>query len=127
MRTAVLLIAHGSRQAEANADLEWLAEELARDGRDGPVVASFLELAAPTIEESARHCVDQGAQRMILAPYFLSAGVHVRRDLEEQRRKLAASHPEVEFRLADPLGRHALLVEVMRERIAAAASGEKEP
>lgn len=115
--TALLLIAHGSRHAEANADLLWLAEELARDGRYAPVVASFLELAGPTIEEGAARCVAGGAECVILVPYFLSAGVHVRRDLEEQRRTLAEAYRGVEFRLAEPLGRHHALVEVARERV----------
>jgi sirohydrochlorin ferrochelatase len=115
--TALLLIAHGSRQAEANDDLVWLAGELAAGGAYRAVVASYLELAEPSIEEGARRCVATGARRVILAPYFLSAGVHVRRDLESQRDALARRYAEVVFLLAAPLGRHALLVEVVRGRI----------
>lgn len=115
--TALLLMAHGSRHAEANADLFWLARELERNGGHVAVEASFLELAEPTIEEGGRRCVEAGARRVILVPYFLSAGVHVRRDLEEWRGKLGARHPAVEFVLAEPLGRHPLLVEVVRQRV----------
>src|SRR5438270_4955364 len=79
MRTAVLLIAHGSREAEANADLHHVAESLRRRG-EAIVVATFLELAEPGIAEGGRLCVQAGADRVVLAPYFLSAGVHVRRD-----------------------------------------------
>ena len=117
--TALLLIAHGSRNAEANADLLHLAEELRADY--AVVVASYLELAPPGIEEGARQCVAQGVNRVVLVPYFLSAGVHVRRDLTEARDRLAAEFPHVEFRLAEPLGRHPLLVEVVRERIGEAS------
>jgi len=114
---ALLLIAHGSRHAEANADLDWLALELKKDGVYRTVVATFLELAAPTIEEGGKRCVEAGAKKVLLVPYFLSAGVHVRRDLEDHRCKLAAAHPGVSFSLAEPLGRHPLLVEVVRERV----------
>src|SRR3954468_11005376 len=113
--TAILLIAHGSRHAEANADLHHVAAALRARGQ--PVVeASFLEMAEPTIEQAGARCVEQGAGRVVLVPYFLSAGVHVRRDLTEARRRLAERFPQVEFRLAEPLGRHPLLLEVVAER-----------
>ena len=115
--TALLLIAHGSRNADANADLLHLAEELRTDYP--VVVASYLELAPPGIDDGARLCVSQGASRVVLVPYFLSAGVHVRRDLTEVRDRLAIEFPHVDFRLADPLGRHPLLVEVVRQRVGA--------
>ena len=113
--TALLLIAHGSRNADANADLLHLAEQLRQDYPI--VVASYLELAPPGIDDGGQLCVAQGASRVVLVPYFLSAGVHVRRDLTEARDRLAAEFPQVDFRLADPLGRHPLLVEVIRQRV----------
>jgi sirohydrochlorin ferrochelatase len=116
VKTALLLIAHGSRQAEANADLHHLADGLRRRGHL-IVEASFLELAEPDIEEGGRRCVDQGAARVVLVPYFLSAGVHVLRDLSAARERLAERFPVVEFRLAEPLGRHPLLLDVVVDRV----------
>lgn len=116
MTTALLLIAHGSREGEANADLHHLAAAL-RQGREFDLVeACFLELANPDIDAAADHCVAQGARRVILLPYFLSAGVHVRRDLTAARQRLANRYPAVEFRLGEPLGRHPLLLEVLADR-----------
>jgi sirohydrochlorin ferrochelatase len=116
MNTALLLIAHGSRQPEANADLYHLVEGLRARGH-AIVEASFLELAEPDIAEGGRRCVSGGATRVVLVPYFLSAGVHVRRDLTAARDQLARRFPAVEFRLAEPLGRHPLLLDVVEERV----------
>src|SRR5205085_7254662 len=118
--TALLLIAHGSRRPEANDDLYHVAAELRRGGQT--VVEAFLELAEPDIDEGGRRCVEQGAGCVVLAPYFLAAGVHVRRDLAAARDRLARRHPNVEFRLAEPLGRHPLLLEVVAQRAAEACS-----
>ena len=119
MKTALLLIAHGSRQEDANADLFHVADCLRE--RDWPiVVASFLELAEPNIEEGGAACVEQGAECVILVPYFLSAGVHVRRDLSAMRARLAERFPAIAFRLAEPLGRHPLLLDVVTDRVRAA-------
>jgi sirohydrochlorin ferrochelatase len=120
VKTALLLIAHGSREAEANADLLALAAGLRARGH-ALVEVAYLELAEPGIEEAGAGCVEQGAHQVILVPYFLSAGVHVRRDLTEARTRLAERFPQVEFRLAEPLGRHPLLVEVVAQRVREAA------
>jgi sirohydrochlorin ferrochelatase len=114
--TALLLIAHGSRQEEANADLYLLADALRERGEHEIVEAAFLELTEPDILQGAARCLAQGARRVILLPYFLSAGVHVRRDLAGLRARLAEENPAVEFRLAEPLGPHPLLLQLVSER-----------
>src|SRR4051812_22992276 len=115
MKTALLLIAHGSRHEPANDDLRHVARGLRERGHE-VVVASFLELAAPSILEGGRACVAEGAARVVLLPYFLSAGVHVLRDLTAARDALAAESPGVAFVLAEPLGRHPLLLDVVEQR-----------
>ena len=129
MRTALLLIAHGSREPAANADLHRLAAEMRSSGECEVVAPAFLELAEPTIDEAAKRCVDELAERVILVPYFLSAGVHVRRDLQAHRDRLASEYPEVEFLLAQPLGPHPLLVEILwqRAQLAADEQGARRP
>jgi sirohydrochlorin ferrochelatase len=117
MRTALLLMAHGSQHAEANADLFHIAAELRAQGRYAVVEASFLELAPPAIEEGGARCVSQGAERVVMVPYFLSAGVHVRRDLTACRDRLAARFRHVQFILAEALGRHPLLVKILGDRV----------
>jgi sirohydrochlorin ferrochelatase len=121
MKTALLLMAHGSSNDDANSDLRALVSDLRRRDNDFMVEASFLELARPTIEEAAHRCVAQGAERVIMIPYFLSAGVHVRRDLTEIRNRLAECFTQIDFRLAAPLGRHPLLLEVLLQRAREAA------
>jgi sirohydrochlorin ferrochelatase len=116
MKTALLLIAHGSRNPAANDDLWALADDLRREGAYAMVEPSYLELAAPTIDEASRRCVEHGVDRIIMVPYFLSAGVHVKRDLQRHRDKLAAQHPSVDVRLAQPLGRHPLLRVIVLQR-----------
>jgi sirohydrochlorin ferrochelatase len=109
------LIAHGSRHQDANADLLHVAAALAQRG-PAIVETSYLELAEPAIDAGAARCVERGARLVVMLPYFLSAGMHVRRDLALARDRLAERFPAVEFRLAEPLGRHPLLLEVVADR-----------
>jgi sirohydrochlorin ferrochelatase len=123
MKTALLLIAHGSRHEDANADLLHAVTALRGLPDCELVEAAYLELAEPDIDQAAQHCVAAGADRVILLPYFLSAGVHVTRDLQEASQRLAARHPAVRFSLAEPIGRHPLLLDILRQR-AGEAHGE---
>ena len=116
-QTAVLLIAHGSRRAAANNDLVQLAQLVAERGGFRIVEVSYLEVTEPTIAAGGRNCVERGARRVLLLPYFLSAGVHVAHDLECQRAALAAEFPQAEFVLCPHLGLHPLMAEIVLQRL----------
>lgn len=117
MVTAILLIAHGSRKVEANQELHDLAGRLRAEGIYPIVEPSFLELAEPDILTGGSTCVSQGATRILMVPYFLSAGVHLQDDLKTARDELRDHFPGVEFRLAAALGPHPLLDRIVAERI----------
>lgn len=123
MSTAVVVIAHGSREASANADAVWAAQALQRTAGYSAVEAAFLELAEPDIDAAAEKCVRQGARQIVLLPYFLSEGVHVRRDLAAAQGRLRERYPQAAIVLAEPLGRHDLLIDVLAERTRAALDG----
>jgi sirohydrochlorin ferrochelatase len=115
--TAVLLIAHGSRHASANDDLHALAGRIAAWGEYPIVEACFLELAEPDIDTGGARCVERGADRVLLVPYFLGAGVHLTRDLTAARDALRARYSGIDFRLGPALGPHPLLDELIGQRI----------
>lgn len=115
-RVALLLIAHGSRRVEANADLDHIAEHIRIRGRYPIVGTAYLELAEPGIDAAASACVEAGATDVILLPYFLSPGVHVVEDLTAARDRLRERFPAIRFALAEPLGRHPRLVDVVEDR-----------
>lgn len=114
---AILLIAHGSRHVPANDDLRAIAARLAASGTYPIVEAGFLELAGPDIATAGASCVDRGATRILMIPYFLSAGVHLLRDLTASRDALRTRFPGVEVLLGPPLGPDPLLDRLVLERV----------
>ena len=102
--TALLLIAHGSRRPEANADLDHLAGVLRARGEYAHVQPAYLELCEPGIVAGGELCVAAGARRVVLLPYFLSAGVHVVEDLTAARDELARRHPARRVRAGGTAG-----------------------
>ncbi len=115
-RTAILLIAHGSRRAEANAELRTIGEALRSRGRYAVVRVSYLELAEPSIAAAGEACVEAGAADVILLPFFLSPGRHVVEDLTAARDALAQKFTAVRFVLAEALGSHPSILDVLEDR-----------
>jgi sirohydrochlorin ferrochelatase len=124
---ALLLIAHGSRRAEANADLDYVAEQFRHRGRYGCVQTSFLELTEPSIPQGAAACVAAGATAITMLPYFLSPGVHVREDLQNYLEEFQLQYTNIRFALAEPLGRHPSLIDIADERARNAEASSEPP
>lgn len=118
---ATVLIAHGSRRPEANADLVRLAELLRPRLPQDRIEIAYLELAEPSIPTALQKCVDAGARTVRMLPFFLSAGAHVTEDLEGFRREFAERNPDVRFLLAPPIGLHPGIVDILVHRLAEAS------
>lgn len=114
---AILLIAHGSRRAQANHDLEILADMVRKRVGETTVEIAYLELAEPSIPQGANACVRAGANRVFMLPFFLSAGRHVAKDLEDFKQTFTRDYPHVQFAVSPPLGLHPMIVEILLARL----------
>lgn len=104
--TALLLVAHGSRREASNEEVRRLAG-LLRDQageRYTQVDCAFLELAEPSIPDGIECAIRSGAEKVVVLPYFLSAGRHVATDIPGEVAGKQAEHPEVEICIAPYLG-----------------------
>jgi sirohydrochlorin ferrochelatase len=120
MKTALLMMAHGSRIAEANdaaRDVAMMVQEMT--GFE-IVEVSFRELHEPNIQQGIDTCVARGAQRILLMPYFLFMGAHVQHDLPEEIEEAKKRHPGLVMEMGSHLGAHRKLAEIETERIAEA-------
>lgn len=114
MTQALLLVDHGSRLAEANAQLDALAE-LVRARTSAVVRVAHMELASPTVAEAFDACVADGATEVVVVPVFLGPGRHASEDIPRLAAEAAARHA-VAWRVAPVLGAHPLLAELVLER-----------
>lgn len=112
-----MLVDHGSREAEANALLEGLAARLRERLPGRTVQAAHMEISAPTIAEAVDACVAAGAREIVVVPFFLSPGRHVREDVPRLAAEAAARHRGVSVRIAGPVGLHPAMLEILLERV----------
>lgn len=117
MKTAILMMAHGSRIAEANDAAREVAVMVQEMTGFEIVEVSFRELHDPNIQQGIDTCVAQGAERILLMPYFLFMGAHVQHDLPEEIEMAQKRHPGLIMEMGGHLGAHRKLAEIEAERI----------
>ena len=116
-RRALLIVDHGSRQPEANAVVSEIARMTRRLRPELIVEYAHMEIAEPTLKQGVASCVAAGAQEIIVHPYLLADGRHSRETIPEEVERVAASHPEIRFKITDPLGPHEKLAELVLLRL----------
>ena len=117
MKTALLMMAHGSRIAEANDAAREVAVMVQEITGFEIVEVSFRELHEPNIQQGIDACVARGAERILLMPYFLFMGAHVQHDLPEEIDEAQKRHPGLIMAMGGHLGAHRKLAEIEAERI----------
>ncbi|HEX9922593.1 MAG TPA: precorrin-8X methylmutase [Anaerolineae bacterium] len=116
---ALLLIGHGSRDAEAVAEYDQFAGRLA--GHIGlPVYPCFLEFADPPIVEGIRACVKAGTRRVTALPLFLGPAGHQKNDVPAIVNWARTEWPQIEFKYGTPLGPQPQIIDLLAQRAAEA-------
>lgn len=115
-RSAVILIGHGSRAVGADDDMERVAEGL-RAASGGIVETCRMGGRGILFDEALERCIRLGMQEIVVLPYFLNFGIHLREDIPEILLKAAQRHPEVRLVLGKHLGYDDALVRLVAKRI----------
>lgn len=115
--TGVVLVDHGSKNAEANDMLLRVAQAYRKATGAAIVEPAHMELAEPTIEQAFARCVEQGARLVIVHPYFLSPGRHSTKDIPHLAAQAASNHPGIAYRVTEPLGLDPRMTAVIQRRV----------
>ena len=117
MKRAILLVDHGSRRDDANAQLGEVAEAVRRRLPGEIVEFAHMELAEPSGAAGIAPFVYAGAQPTVVHPYFLGPGRHTQESIPELVDLAARQHPDVEICLSEPLGLHEGLIDAVLDRV----------
>lgn len=115
--TGVILVDHGSKRVAANDMLDEVVR-MYREATGAAIVeAAHMELAEPTIAQAFARCIEQGAQRVVIHPYFLSPGRHSTSDIPRMAAEAASAHPGIEYFVTEPLGLDERMMAVVHRRV----------
>lgn len=119
--TGIVMVDHGSVRPEANEVVEMMAALYKQITGTAIVEPAHMELAQPSLEEAIDRCVAQGAERVVVSLYFLAPGRHGKTDIPRMAAEAASRHAGLEVVVTEPMGLDERLVEVLHERVLAAA------
>jgi cobalt/nickel transport system ATP-binding protein len=126
MTCAMLVVGHGSRDADGVDEFWALATAIRATAGDLPIGFGFIELASPTVDEAIDDLVARGTTEIVSVPLVLLAAGHLKNDGPAALARARARHPGVHFCLARDLGIEPLVLEVTTDRIRDAA-GDADP
>ncbi len=115
--TGVLLIGHGTRDAEGTAQFFQLADELRRRLGGQPVAPCLLEFQSPSIADAWKTLVDQGVDRVQVAPLLLFAAGHAKQDIPREIACCQAATSGVVTEQGGPISRHPAIVALLGRRL----------
>jgi sirohydrochlorin ferrochelatase len=113
----VIVVDHGSRREESNALLLDVVRDFQATTGFAIVEPAHMELAQPSIEAAFARCIERGATKVVVFPYFLLPGRHWDKDIPRLAAEAATRYPHVSYLVTAPFGLHPLMSEVMRQRI----------
>ncbi len=112
-RTGIVIFAHGSSVEEANSGVRALARKVQDMGPYRYVRAAFLELAQPDLGTAITEAAATGLRRVVVIPYFLTLGIHLRRDLPKLLAAEKAKHRGLEIEVGQSLESHPLMPSII--------------
>ncbi|MEG0439762.1 MAG: CbiX/SirB N-terminal domain-containing protein [Solibacillus sp.] len=114
--TAILLIARGSSDLEAKEEFYKISHRLAGQ-IDVPIFeTAFMGVTTPTVEQGIETCMERGAKRIIMLPYFLFTGILMKR-MSHMATEFSKQYPDIDITIANYFGYHPKLQNVLLERL----------
>jgi sirohydrochlorin ferrochelatase len=126
MQTGIIIVDHGSRRAESNRMLEEVAALFARrfEALYDIVEPAHMEIAEPSIAAAYARCVERGATKVVVTPFFLGPGKHWTGDIPRITTDAARNHPGTTYHVTMPLGIDDLILDLLNKRIQFCANHE---
>jgi len=115
--SAVILFAHGSAVEEANDGVHKLARRIQEAGSHAYVRASFLGPGQPGLGRAVAEAAEEGFRQIVIIPYFLTLGTHLRRDLPRLVAAAKQTHPRLEIQVGQLLEDHHEMASLILSRI----------
>ncbi|MCS7030509.1 MAG: sirohydrochlorin chelatase [Gloeomargarita sp. SKYG116] len=114
----LLLVGHGTRDAQGRADFLRFAQEYAALDPSRPVVPCFLELTEPLIAQGIATCVAAGWRDISVVPLLLLAARHLKLDITRELDRARAQYPGLQIHYGRHLGLAPEILALWQERLA---------
>ncbi len=117
MKTGLIVLGHGSKAPEATETLAAITAMVSEKVAYDRVAYASLQLSEPSLEEVTQALVAEGMERIMVVPFLIATGVHVKTDIPQALGALGEKYPAVKFHLGRPLGADPRLAQIVVDRV----------
>ncbi len=114
---AILILAHGSREKTTQETLERVTEMTKAQLPEVVIETAYMEFCEVNLENGLDTLIEKGADEIVVIPYFLFEGIHIREDVPGEIHEYQTKHPEVKISLGSTLGSDPRLAGILADRI----------
>ncbi|WP_153723071.1 CbiX/SirB N-terminal domain-containing protein [Sporosarcina cascadiensis] len=120
--TAILFIGRGSSDVDAKEDF-YKISRLLKENLHVPILeCAFIGVTTPTVQDGMERCIELGAKKVIMLPYFLFTGILMKR-MNKMAEQFKLDYPHATIEIAEYFGYHPKLQTVLLERMNQALDG----
>ncbi len=113
VKTAVIILFHGSRAEGSERSVKRIIADVRRRGEFSIVSEAYLEYGSPRVSDAIDNCVRQHAENIVIVPFFMQPGAHVTRDIPAFIQTMKKKHSEIQITMADFVGVHPLMTKIV--------------
>ena len=120
-----MLVGHGSKLINSNEALNRVMESLQIKEPTTFFQVAYLEIQPPNIPQGIELCLNQGAEEVVVIPYFVQTGKHVVEDIPRIVREAQTRFPKKRIQLGEYMGFDERLVSLVLDRVHKAQHSSK--
>lgn len=115
----VMIVGHGSRSLKSQEDFKKVIDIIEKKLDHTKVYGTNMELAEPLMEDTIDEIVKEnsGISEIIVVPFFLFEGMHIRKDIPEKLDEFRGKYPDIKITFGRPLGADPMIAEVLTARV----------
>jgi len=117
VKTAVIILGHGSRNGGADDAVQRIVTEVRKNGGYEAVEYAFLQYVLPSPQQALENCIRQHAEKVVIVPLFMQPGAHVTKDIPAFVEKARKQHPNIEIIVTAFAGSHPLMTEIVLDLV----------
>lgn len=113
VKTAVIILFHGSRAEGAGDVVRRITSEVRQRGGYDLVEEAFLQHAKPALQDAIQRCVELQAEKVVIVPFFLQLGMHVTADIPAMVQEARERYRKTAIISTNAVGLHPLMVDIV--------------
>lgn len=121
-KRSVILLGHGSKSADAIDDFNYMVETIRDKSGIENVYGAHMEFAEPSLEKLVSELHTKGQKQLLIVPYFLFNGNHIKKDIPAIIAGLETKYPDLDIAFGSPIGKDPMMADLILKKIRETAS-----